>query len=181
MPGLNLGRDTEVFVVSLIYSRYSEIVPETRPQSRFIFSFVIQPAAKSVELSSLCHWSQFSYSPVLVNCNQWGDEVGKEGSKQKAQSRRSEPVLWHQMTAKNTGPKYIDRQNIWIWHSHCNATEKYCSTGTSRLVLHLRQANTHPTLPAFLTYLLNLPALPSISITSQSFMKVGNQHTIREK
>ena len=32
---------------------------------------------------------------------------------------RSGPVLWHQMSVKNTGHKYIVRQNIWCWHSHC--------------------------------------------------------------
>lgn len=31
----------------------------------------------------------------------------------------SGPVLWHQMSVKNTGHKYIVRQNIWCWHSHC--------------------------------------------------------------
>jgi len=43
----------------------------------------------------------------------WGEEVGKEKEKRRAQGMRLEPVLWHEMSVKNASPKYVSHLNNW--------------------------------------------------------------------
>jgi len=55
--------------------------------------------------------------PYLETCGvrKWGKEKEKEGAGYEASTV---PVLWHEMSLKNTSPKHIDRQNIRSRHSH---------------------------------------------------------------
>ena len=74
------------------------------------------------------------------------------------------PVLWYEMSVKNTSPKYISNCDIWSWHSHGNVSDKCFCTDNSRSIIYPpRQANTHPILPAFRKYfpILQLPEMKS--------------------
>lgn len=50
-----------------------------------------------------------NYSPVPISLNLQGEEVGKEKGKREAQGMRLVPVLWREMSVKNTRPKYVGR------------------------------------------------------------------------
>jgi hypothetical protein len=42
---------------------------------------------------------------------------------------RPVPVLWHEMSVKYIGPKYVDPLNIRSQHSHSNLSDKWFYTG----------------------------------------------------
>ena len=90
------------------------------------------------------------YGPVPEPCNLLGEEVGKDEGKETHGMMKPEPVLWHEMSVKNTSPKYIVRQNIRSCKSHSNVSDQCFCTGSSCWVIYPRQAIPTPSCPHFL-------------------------------
>jgi len=78
--------------------------------------FKMLPKHGSIILHVILHDGKFvsciytgQYSPVPLARDLRGEEVGVRRRKREAQGMRLVHVLWHQISVKNTDPKYIGR------------------------------------------------------------------------
>ena len=99
---------------------------------------------------SLCHWVfnvqhfRTMYSPVPTPWNLRGEEVG-EGEGKTGGTYEASTRLWHEMSVKNTSPKYISCYNIRNQESHSNVSDTcFCIESSCWIIIHTHQVNTHP-------------------------------------